>query len=127
MRDLTLFESEYKMMDIIWENEPLKSGELVRLCDKALAWKKSTTYTVLHKLCDKGIAKNVDSIVTSEVPREKVQEFESEEMVRRSFGGSLPAFVNAFLNTGKLTSRRTDRTHRNSYQRQRIRQYGRYL
>lgn len=103
MKDLTLFESEYKMMDIIWNNEPLKSGELVRLCEEALAWKKSTTYTVLHKLCDKGMAKNKDSVVTSEVPREKVQEFESEEMVRRSFGGSLPAFVNAFLNTGNLT------------------------
>ena len=73
MKDLTLFESEYKMMDIIWKNEPLKSGELVKLCEEALSWKKSTTYTVLHKLCDKGIAKNEDSVVTSEVPREKVQ------------------------------------------------------
>ena len=103
MKDLTLFESEYKMMDIIWDNEPLRSGELVKKCEDALNWKKSTTYTVLHKLCDKGIASNVDSTVTSLVPRERIREFESKDLVKRSFGGSLPAFVNAFLNSGNIS------------------------
>lgn len=103
MKDLTLFESEYKMMDIIWDNEPLRSGELVKKCEEILNWKKSTTYTVLHKLCDKEIASNIDSIVTSIVPREKIREFQSEDLVKRSFGGSLPAFVTAFLNTGNIS------------------------
>ena len=103
MKDLMLFESEYKLMDIIWDNEPVRSGELVKMCEKAFDWKKSTTYTVLSKLAAKGIASNVDSVVTSVIPREKIREAESEELVKRSFGGSLPAFVNAFLSNGSIT------------------------
>ena len=103
MDELFLSDCEYRLMDIIWSSTPVESGKLVKLAEENLNWKKSTTYTVLHKLCDKGIAKNEDSVVTSEVPREKVQEFESKETVKRSFGGSLPAFVTAFLNSGNIT------------------------
>lgn len=108
MEDLTLFEAEYKMMDLIWDNEPVKSGELVKLCESEYSWKKSTTYTVLHKLIDKGVAANTDSIVTSVIPRDKIQEIESEQMVSRSFKGSLPAFVNAFLSNGHITRSEAD-------------------
>jgi len=108
MSDILLSESEYRMMDIIWDNEPVESGQLVKLCDSRLSWKKSTTYTMLKKLCDKNIVKNVDSVVTVVVSREEVLSKESEHVVKRSFGGSLPAFVNAFLGNGKLSKKEAD-------------------
>ena len=108
MADLLLSESEYRMMDIIWDNAPVESGRLVKLCESGLAWKKSTTYTMLKKLCDKNIVQNSDSIVSVIVPREEVQSRESEHVVKRSFGGSLPAFVNAFLGNGKISRKEAD-------------------
>lgn len=108
MDDLLLSESEYRMMDIIWDNAPVESGKLVKLCEEKLSWKKSTTYTMLKKLCDKNIVKNVDSIVSVIIPRGDIQSHESEHVVKRSFGGSLPAFVNAFLGNGKLSKKEAD-------------------
>ena len=108
MADLLLSESEYRMMDIIWDNAPVESGQLVKLCESRLSWKKSTTYTMLKKLCDKNVVKNTDSVVSVIVPREEVQSHESEYVVKRSFGGSLPAFVNAFLGNGKLSRKEAD-------------------
>ena len=108
MSDLLLSESEYRIMDIIWNNAPVESGKLVKLCESKLSWKKSTTYTMLKKLCDKNIVKNADSVVSVIVPREKVLSNESEHVVKRSFGGSLPAFVNAFLGNGKLSKKEAD-------------------
>jgi len=108
MDDLLLCESEYRMMDIIWDNAPIESGKLVKLCESRLSWKKSTTYTMLKKLCEKKIVENVDSVVSVLVPRKDVQSHESEHVVRRSFGGSLPAFVNAFLGNGKLSKKEAD-------------------
>ena len=108
MTDLLLCESEYRMMDIIWDNAPVESGKLVKLCESRLSWKKSTTYTMLKKLCEKRIVKNTDSIVSVIVPREKVLSQESEHVVKRSFGGSLPAFVNAFLGNGRLSKKEAD-------------------
>ena len=108
MSDLLLSESEYRIMDIIWDNAPVESGQLVKLCESKLSWKKSTTYTMLKKLIDKDLVKNTDSVVTVVVPREKVQSHESEHVVKRSFGGSLPAFVNAFLGNGKLSKKEAD-------------------
>ena len=108
MSDILLSESEYRMMDIIWDNEPVESGQLVKLCDSRLSWKKSTTYTMLKKLCDKNIVKNVDSVVTVVVSREEVLSKESEHVVKRRFGGSLTAFVNAFLGNGKLSKKEAD-------------------
>ncbi len=109
MKELTLSESEFKIMDIIWDNAPLGSGELVKLCEAKLDWKKSTTYTMLHKVIDKGLVKNEDSVVSFVIDRSRVQRFESNQLVERSFGGSLSAFVSAFLGNGRLTREDADK------------------
>lgn len=108
MEKLKLCESEYRFTSIIWEHEPLGSGELVKICGQELAWKKSTTYTVLKKLCERGILQNKNSMVTSLVKQEQVQKFESEQFVNRTFGGSLPGFITAFMNDKKLSKREAD-------------------
>ena len=105
MKDLKLCESDYRFMTVIWENEPVSSGKLVELCAKKLGWKKSTTYTILKKLCEKGFAQNQDTIVSSLIPRENVQAYASEHFVERTFEGSLPGFLAAFLG-GKTISDR---------------------
>ena len=97
MEELKLCESDYRFMNIIWEHEPLSSGQLVMLCAQELEWKKSTTYTILKKLCERGFARNEGSVVTALVPRDKVRAYESERFVERTFGGSLPVFLAAFL------------------------------
>ena len=103
MEDFILFDSEYKLMEIVWENEPVRSGDIVKICLEKFDWKKSTTYTVLKKLGEKGVLKNDDAVVTSLIAKEQVQEIQSEQMVNKSFGGSLPAFVSAFLKNSSLT------------------------
>ena len=103
MEDLILFDSEYKLMEIIWEYEPVRSGDVVKYCSEKYDWKKSTTYTVLKKLSEKGVLKNEDSVVMSLINKEQVQETQSSQMVRKSFGGSLPAFVSAFLKNESVT------------------------
>ena len=102
MEQLKLCESEYRFASIVWENEPLGSGELVKLCEQELGWKKSTTYTVLKKLCERSILQNKNALVTSLIKQEQVQKFESEQFVNRTFGGSLPRFITAFMNDKKL-------------------------
>lgn len=94
---------ESNFADIIWENEPVGSGELVKLCEEKLNWKKSTTYTVLRKLCERGIFQNVDGIVTSLLSKEEVQVAQSEQFLSENFGGSLPAFIAAFTSKNKLS------------------------
>ena len=108
MEQLKLCESEYRFAIIVWENEPVGSGELVTLCDQQLGWKKSTTYTVLKKLCDRGVLKNENAIVTALVKQEKVQKFESQQFINRTFGGSLPQFITAFMNDKKLSQQEAD-------------------
>lgn len=103
MEDLLLCESDFKLMDIIWENSPVESGRLVKLCEEQLNWKKSTTYTMLRKLCGKGLVQNNDTVVTYLVPRSKIQRQESRYLVERSFKGSIPAFMSAFLGKGKIS------------------------
>lgn len=97
MEMMKLCESDHRFMTVIWDNEPLTSGELVAICARELGWKKSTTYTTLKKMCDKGFAENNGSTVTSLVEREKVQSYASEHFVDHTFGGSLPRFLAAFL------------------------------
>ena len=94
---------ESNFADIIWENEPVGSGELVKLCEERLSWKKSTTYTVLRKLCERGIFQNVDGTVTSILSKKEVQVAQSEQFLSENFGGSLPAFIAAFTSKNKLT------------------------
>ena len=105
LKELTLCESDYRFMSVIWDNEPLPSGALVEKCGEKLGWKKSTTYTMLKKLCEKGFAKNEKSTVTSLVDRESVRKAESERVVEQTFSGSLPGFLVAFLG-GKTISER---------------------
>lgn len=95
--NLKLCDGEYRLADIVWENEPVGSGELVRLCGERLGWKKSTTYTVLRKLCEKKILKNEDSVVSSLAGRQEVAVYEGGAVMDRAFGGSLPKFIAAFL------------------------------
>lgn len=100
-----IFESEYRFCEILWEHEPVASSELVRLCNEKLEWKKSTTYTVIRRLAERGVLKSENAIVTSLVSKEDVQSAESEEVVKKTFSGSLPSFVAAFTSRKKLTQK----------------------
>ena len=97
-------DGEYRFAALVWANEPLSSGQLVRLAADALGWKKSTTYTVLKKLCSRGILRNEGGTVTALVKQDAVQRQESAAVVDRTFGGSLPRFVAAFLNEKPISA-----------------------
>lgn len=99
-----IFESEYRFLLILWEHQPVSSTELVRLCREQLEWKKSTTYTVIKRLGERGVVKLENATVTALVTRDQVQLSESREFLGRTFGGSLPAFIAAFTG-GKALSR----------------------
>ncbi len=103
MQTPKIFESEYRFCEILWENEPVTSSELVRLCREKLDWKKSTTYTVIRRLSERGVLKNENSIVTALVSKADVQSAESEEIINRTFSGSLPSFIAAFTRKQSLT------------------------
>ncbi len=92
-----LFDAEYRLISIVWENEPIPSGELCRLCQQRLGWKRTTTYTVLKKLCNKGYLQNESAVVTSLAKREDIQRQEGQTVLDKAFGGSLPQFIAAFL------------------------------
>lgn len=94
---------ESQFADIIWRNEPLSSGELVKLCQQELEWKKSTTYTVLKKLCERGLFVNNSGTVSSLISREEFYAVQSEQFVEETFKGSLPAFISAFTLRKTLT------------------------
>ena len=96
---------ESRFAEIIWEQEPIASGELVKLAGDRLDWKKSTTYTVLRKLCDKGIFQNEDSIVTSILSRDQYYGKQSKQFVSETFSGSLPRFIAAFAGEEKLSKK----------------------
>ena len=103
MDELKLGLVESKFADIIWSHEPLHSRELVKLCEGELHWKKPTTYTVLRKLCERGIFQNVDGTVTSVISRKDFYAMQSEKFVEETFKGSLPAFLAAFTTRKTLT------------------------
>ena len=103
MAEYRLGEIEMKFAELIWSNEPITSGELAALSLKELNWKRTTTYTVLKRLCDKGIFKNEKGTVTSLVSKRLFQAKQSEEFVEGAFGGSLPGFVAAFMSQKKLS------------------------
>jgi len=112
MERFKLFDAEYKFVSIVWDNEPVKSTELVRLCSEKLGWKKSTTYTVLKKLCQRGILQNKDATVTALIRREDVQRYESKAVLDRAFDGSLPKFLTAFLSGRKLSEQEAEELRR---------------
>lgn len=103
MEKYKLFDAEMKFMNIVWEQEPMTTRHLTEVCQVRLGWKRTTTYTVLKKLSDRGMVQNVDSTVTALVKREQVQQYESESVVDRSFGGSLPSFIAAFVSGRSLS------------------------
>ena len=98
-----IFESEYRFCSILWEHEPVGSTELVKLCREQLGWSKSTTYTVIKRLSERGVLQCENAVVTSLVSRDDVQAAEIDELVEKKFGGSLPAFIAAFTKHKKLT------------------------
>lgn len=102
MKGYKLAESEEKFAELIWQNEPIGSGDLVKLCEKEMNWKKSTTYTVLKKLCEKGIFQNKNAVVSSIITQDEYQANQSIKFVEDTFGGSLPKFLTAFIGGKKL-------------------------
>ena len=99
-----LCDSDYRFMCVVWDNAPINSGELVKLCQEKLGWKKSTTYTVVRKMCEKGYIANEDATVSVLIPKEQVQADESQYFVERTFDGSLPGFIAAFLGGKKISN-----------------------
>lgn len=105
MEELRLGMVESKFADIIWNNEPIPSGELVKLCNQKLEWKKSTTYTMLKRLCERGIFKNENGVVSSILTKEEFGAAQSERIIEDTFDGSLPAFIAAFASRKKLSAK----------------------
>ncbi|MDY6180833.1 MAG: BlaI/MecI/CopY family transcriptional regulator [Candidatus Faecousia sp.] len=103
-----VFESEYRFCQILWDHEPIRSKELVALCQEQLGWKPTTTYTVIKRLSERGVVKNEGSIVSSLVSREEVQAAQVDEMMEKTFGGSLPAFVAAFTRNRRVSREEID-------------------
>lgn len=103
-----VFESEYRFCLILWEHQPVKSSELVKLCQKQLGWKPTTTYTVIKRLSERGVVKNENTIVSALVTKEQVQAAEIDELVEKKFEGSLPAFVAAFTKHQKISKGEID-------------------
>ena len=102
MEYIKLFEAEYRVMQIIWDNEPIKSRALSEICNKELGWQRTTTYTMLKKLIEKGYAQNENKIVTSLISKEEVQKNESKAFVEKNFAGSLYSFIAAFTSDNNL-------------------------
>ena len=103
-----VFESEYRFCLILWENEPVKSSKLVELCKEQLGWKPTTTYTVIKRLSERGVLKNEYTVVTSLISKDEVQAAELNEMVEKTFEGSLPAFIAAFTKHQKISDKEID-------------------
>ena len=104
MKDMKLGAIETLFAEIIWENEPLTTNQLIKLCAEELEWKRTTTYTVLKKLCDKGIFKTENSLVTAVISKQEFEGMQSEQFVEETFKGSLPAFLTAFNSRKKLSN-----------------------
>lgn len=99
-----VFESEYRFCLILWKHEPINSTELVHMCKEQLGWKKATTYTVIKRLSERGILKNENAIVTSLISKSEVQAAEINELVDKTFEGSLPQFIATFTKHNKLSA-----------------------
>ncbi|MBW4082029.1 BlaI/MecI/CopY family transcriptional regulator [Paenibacillus sp. S150] len=112
MEPYKLFDAEYKFVSLIWEHEPVNSTELVKLCHGKLGWKKSTTYTVLRKLCDRGILQNENAVVSALIKREAAQRHESEALLDKAFDGSLPKFLTAFLGSRQISAEEAEQLKR---------------
>ena len=108
MAEMRMGTAEAKFADIIWENEPISSGDLAKLGNKEFEWKKTTSFTVLKRLCERGLFQNQNGTVTSLVSREEFYARHSDQYVEETFGGSLPAFLTAFGRKNKLSAKEID-------------------
>ena len=107
-----IFVSELRFCEILWEHQPVRSSELAHLCTEKLGWKKSTTYTVIKRLTERGVVQTEDAVVTALVSRDQVQRAESRAFVERNFSGSLPGFLNAFVGGRGLSAEEADELRR---------------
>ena len=107
-----IFESEYRFCLILWEHEPITASELVKLCQESLGWKRTTTYTVIKRLSERGVLKNEEGVVTSLVSKDDAQASEIDELVEKKFEGSLPAFVAAFTKHQNISEEELDEVQR---------------
>lgn len=107
-----IFESEYRFCLILWEHEPVTTTELVKLCQAQLGWKRTTTYTVIKRLAERGILQNQDGVVTALVSREQAQVSELDELMEKKFQGSLPAFLAAFARRQALSEKEVEEIRR---------------
>ena len=107
-----IFESEYRFCLILWENEPVSSRELSELCKEKLGWSKTTTYTVIKRLSDRGVLKNENTVVTSLVSKDEAQISEIDELMEKKFEGSIPAFIAAFAKSRKLSEKDIEEINR---------------
>ena len=107
-----IFDSELRFCEILWEHQPVRSSELAHLCAEKLGWKKSTTYTVIKRLTERGVVQTEDAVVTALVSRDQVQGAESRAFVERNFSGSLPGFLNAFVGGRGLSAEEADELRR---------------
>ena len=108
MNEPKVFESEYRFLKILWEDEPISSGELVKKCFEKLSWKRTTTYTVIKRLSERGIVSNEKSVVTSLVSKEEIQDAEMGELIRNRFDDSVPSFLASFTRRQKLSDQEID-------------------
>ena len=112
MKKVQLAEGELRFAELIWEREPLSSGDLVKLCADRFGWKKSTTYTVIKRLTERGVVKTENAVVTALVSRDEVQRAESRAFVERNFSGSLPGFLTAFVGGRGLSAEEAEELRR---------------
>ncbi|MFT4147033.1 MAG: BlaI/MecI/CopY family transcriptional regulator [Mobilitalea sp.] len=108
MESLKIFDAEYRFMCLVWDKEPINSTDLVKLCQDEFGWKKSTTYSVIKRLSERGALKNENAVVSALVTRLQVQKYESEQVLEKTFNNSLPSFITAFLQDKKLTSQEAE-------------------
>lgn len=102
-KEIKLSNADYRLLSIVWDSEPIASPELCKLAESQLGWKRTTTYTVLKRLCDKGVLQNESTIVTSKIKRDQIQAVESRRFINKIFDGSLPKFIAAFLGNEKIS------------------------
>ena len=107
-----IHESEYRFCLIMWEHEPITAAELVKLCQEQLDWKRTTTYTVIKRLGERGVLENINGTITSLVSKDEAQAFEIDELVEKKFEGSLPAFIAAFTKRQNLSEKELDEVQR---------------
>ncbi|MCR5704452.1 MAG: BlaI/MecI/CopY family transcriptional regulator [Eubacterium sp.] len=108
MEYIELGEVQLSFAELVWKHEPIKSGDLVKICEAELDWKKSTTYTVLRKLCEKGLLKNEDGVVSAIISKQEFYASKSQQFVDETFNGSLPAFLAAFGSRKKISKKEID-------------------